>query len=59
MALEGADHRLVGPLEDLLDDPAEVADRLVVVEDEGERDPLVQVPFSDVRWACSATLAAR
>ena len=39
MALEGADHRLVGLVEDLLEDPAEVAHRLVVVDDERERDP--------------------
>ena len=39
MALERVDHRLVGLLEDLREDPAEVADRLVVVERERQRDP--------------------
>ena len=39
MPLERLDHRLVGLLEDLLEDPAEVADRLVVVERQRERDP--------------------
>ena len=38
MALERLDHRLVGLLEDLGEDPAEVADRLVVVDRERERD---------------------
>ena len=38
MALERPDHRLVGALVDLVDDPAEVAHRLVVVEDQRERD---------------------
>ena len=33
------DHRLVRLLEDLGEDPAEVADRLVVVERQRERDP--------------------
>ena len=32
MPLERLDHRLVGLLEDLGEDPAEVADRLVVVD---------------------------
>ena len=39
MALERLDHRLVGLLVDLRDDPAEVADRLVVVDGQRERDP--------------------
>ena len=39
MALEGLEHRQVGPVVRLGDDPAEVADRLVVVEGQGERDP--------------------
>ena len=38
MALERVDHRLVGLLVDLGDDPAEVADRLMVVEGQGQRD---------------------
>ena len=39
MAFERRDHRLVGLLEDLREHPAEVADRLVVVDGERERDP--------------------
>ena len=39
VALERLDHRQVRLLVDLRDDPAEVADRLVVVEGERERDP--------------------
>src|SRR6185369_16668877 len=39
MALEGADHREVGAVVGLGDDPAEVADRLVVVERQRQRDP--------------------
>ena len=39
VALERVDHRQVRLLEDLRDDPAEVADRLVVVEGEREGDP--------------------
>ena len=38
MALERVDHRLIGLLEDLRDDPAEVADRLVVVDGQCKRD---------------------
>ena len=38
MALERVEHRQVGPVEGLGDDPAEVAHRLVVVEGQGERD---------------------
>ena len=38
VALEGLDHRQVGVAVGLLDDPAEVADRLVVVEGQGEGD---------------------
>ena len=38
MALERLEHRQVGPVVGLGDDPAEVADRLVVVERQGERD---------------------
>jgi hypothetical protein len=40
MALERADHRLVRLAVDVLDYPAEVAHRLVVVDDEGERETL-------------------
>src|SRR4051812_32805662 len=36
--LERADERLVGVLPEVAEDPAEVAHRLVVVEDEAERD---------------------
>jgi hypothetical protein len=36
MALQCVDHRRVRLLEDLGEDPAEVADRLVVVEREGQ-----------------------
>jgi hypothetical protein len=36
VALERLDHRAVGVLEDLAEDPPKVADRLVVVE--GERE---------------------
>jgi hypothetical protein len=39
MTLKGADERLVRLLVDLLDHPTEVADRLVVVDDEGKRNP--------------------
>jgi hypothetical protein len=39
MALEGLDHRQVGLVEDLRQDPPEVADRLMVVDRQGERDP--------------------
>jgi hypothetical protein len=39
VALDGGDHRLVRPLEDVREDPAEVADRLMVVEDHRQRDP--------------------
>ena len=39
VALERGDHRLVGRVVGLGDDPSEVADRLVVVEGERERDP--------------------
>ncbi len=38
MPLERGEHRLVGGPEGVLDDPAEVAHRLVVVDHEGERD---------------------
>ncbi len=38
MPLERLDHRLVGVVVDLGEDPAEVADRLVVVDRERERD---------------------
>ena len=38
VALEGRDHRQVGLLVHLGEHPAEVADRLVVVDGEGERD---------------------
>jgi hypothetical protein len=38
MTLEGIEHRQVGLLVGLGDDPAEVADGLVVVKREGERD---------------------
>ena len=56
MALEGLEHRLVGGPVDLLDHPAEVADRLVVVEDEGEsearrrRSTLLPSPMSSRRF---------
>ena len=40
MAFQGADHRLVRLVVDVFDHPAEVAHRLVVVNDESERDPL-------------------
>ena len=39
VALEGLEHRQVGLVVDVGEDPAEVADRLVVVDGEGERDP--------------------
>jgi hypothetical protein len=39
MTLEGVEHRTVGVLEGLGDHPAEVADGLVVVEGQGQRDP--------------------
>ena len=38
MALQRLDHRLVGLVVDLVEHPAEVADRLVVVDRQGERD---------------------
>jgi hypothetical protein len=38
MSLEGIDHRFVAPSRDLGEDPAEVADRLVVMEGERQRD---------------------
>src|SRR5438132_6347896 len=38
VTLESADHGLISALVDLTDHPAEIADRLVVVEDERERD---------------------
>ena len=48
VALEGLEHRQVGPLEGLGDDPAEVAHGLMVVERQGERDATGQaIP----RWA--------
>jgi hypothetical protein len=39
MTLEGADHREVGPVVGLGDHPAEVADGLVIVEGQRQRDP--------------------
>jgi hypothetical protein len=39
VTLEGLDHGQVGALVRLRDHPAEVADRLVVVERQGQRDP--------------------
>src|SRR5579859_3275171 len=38
MALQGPQHRLVGRPVGLLDDPLEVSDRLMVMEDQGEAD---------------------
>jgi hypothetical protein len=38
MAFEGGDHGLVGQAVHLFEDPAEVADRLVVMKYEGQRD---------------------
>ena len=39
MALERFDHRPVGLLEDLFEDPSEVADGLVVMDRQREGDP--------------------
>ena len=39
MALQRLDHRQVGLLVDFVEDPAEVADGLMVVQGERERDP--------------------
>ncbi len=47
MALEGVDHRQVGALEGLGDDPAEVANGLMVVEGQRQRDPASQ---RDLLW---------
>ena len=53
VALERLDHRQVGLLVDLGEHPAEVADRLVVVDGEGERDA-GRPPCASVRDAVSA-----
>ena len=49
MALEGVEHRRVGVLVDVGDDPAEVADGLMVVDYESERDAAAQSGLSPLR----------
>ncbi len=49
MPLQGVEHRRVGVLVDVLDHPAEVADRLVVVDDERERNTAAQSGVSPLR----------
>ena len=50
MPLQGVEHRRVGVLVDVLDDPAEVADRLMVVDYQSERDAAAQSGLSPLRW---------
>ena len=59
VALEGLDHRQVGVLVRLGDDPAEVADRLVVVEGQGQRDPASHAISSKVAADGAAPAAGR
>ncbi len=54
MALQGVEHGGVGVLVDVFDHPTEVAHRLVVVEDEGERDGGSHVIQYSGLWSCQA-----
>ncbi len=59
---EGTDHRLVRLLEYFRDHPPEVAHRLVVVDDQGERDPRRQPRERErpavAAWGAAAPLRA-
>ena len=58
VSLQGAEHGRVGTLVDVLDDPTKVADRLVVVDYERERNAAAQSRLSPLRWPLGGSLAS-